>query len=224
MDKIKVMIIDKQVFYRAGLCRALSEQADLEILDCEPDSELALKIEEESPDVILLDIDSPSLNGLKLGREITRRYPFIRLIVLSPTPDNEELFETIKTGAAAYLSKNTNVEELGRIIRKVCRGEYPINDSILARPNVAERILRQFQDIVLMGKNMETVAAPLTRRETEILTHIAEGKSNKEIARVLNISEQTIKNHVSSIFRKLNANDRAHAVVLAIRQGLISLD
>jgi len=224
VDKTVVMIIDKQAFFRVGVCQALSQQADFEILEGSPNDNPLEIIEAGPPNVVLLDIDFPSLSGLKLGRQIIRRYPNIRLIMLSPHLDNGELFEIIKTGAVAYLDKNTTAEGLASIIRQACRGEYPINDSLLARPRVAEHVLRQFQDIVSMGKTMETITAPLTHRETQILNYIAGGNSNKQIAHILEISEQTIKNHVSSILRKLNANDRTHAAVLAIRHGWISAE
>jgi len=224
VDKILVMIIDKQAFFRVGVRQALSQEADFEILEGDPNDNPLGAIEADSPNVVLLDIDFPSLSGLKLGRQIMRRHPNIRLIMLSPYPDNGELFEIIKTGAVAYLNKNTTAEELVSIIKQACRGEYPINDSLLARPKVAEHVLRQFQDIVSLGKTMETITAPLTHRETQILSYIADGNSNKQIAHILEISEQTIKNHVSSILRKLNANDRAHAAVLAIRHGWISAE
>ena len=224
MDKILVMIIDKQALFRVGVRQALSQEADFEILDSDPNDNPLGTIEADSPNVVLLDIDFPSLSGLKLGRQIMRHHPNIRLIMLSPHPDNGELFEIIKTGAVAYLNKHTTAEELVSIIKQACRGEYPINDSLLARPKVAEHVLRQFQDIVSLGKTMETITAPLTHRETQILSYIADGNSNKQIAHILEISEQTIKNHVSSILRKLNANDRAHAAVLAIRHGWISAE
>ena len=175
-----------------------------------------------APDVVLLGIDTPATNGLDLGRKITRHHPNIRVVVLSPDPSDEELFEVIKTGSVAYLSKNTSREELADTIKQASRGQYPINESLTTRPKVAEHVLRQFQNMTSLGKPMEAVAAPLTQRETQILSHIAEGNSNKQIARLLEISEQTIKNHVSSILRKLNANDRAHAVALAMRNGWIS--
>lgn len=224
MDKITVMIVDKQAFFRVGVRQALSQQPDFTILECDPNDDPIGIIETDCPHVLLLDIDFPCLSGLELGRRIVRHYPSIRLIMLSPNLDNGELFEVIKTGAVAYLNKNTTAEELNSTIRQSCRGEYPINDSLLARPKVAEHVLRQFQDIVSMGKTMETITAPLTHRETQILNYIADGNSNKQIARILGISEQTIKNHVSSILRKLNANDRAHAAVLAIRHGWISAE
>jgi len=218
------MIIDKQAFFRAGMRQALSQQSDFKILDCDPAQEPLELIEADSPDVVLLDIDFPALSGLELSRKIARRHPSTRVVILSLNHNDEELFEVIKTGAVAYLNKNTTVEELASIIRRSCSCEYPINDSLIARPKVAEHVLKQFQDIVSMGKTMETLTAPLTHRETQILNYIAEGNSNKQIARILGISEQTIKNHVSSILRKLNANDRAHAVALAIRNGWISTE
>jgi len=224
MDKIKVIIIDEQAFFRAGVRQLLSQQSDLEILDCAPNQATLGLIEASLPDVALLGSDLATPSGLELGRKITRYYPNTKVIVLSPDPNDEELFEVIKTGAVAYLNKNTTTEELVSIIRQACSGEYPINNSLIARPKVAEHVLKQFQDIVSMGKTMETVTAPLTHRETQILNYIAEGNSNKQIARILGISEQTIKNHVSSILRKLNANDRAHAVALAIRHGWISAE
>ena len=224
MDKIGVMIVDKQPLFRAGVRQALSEQSDFELFDCDPNQNPMGLIEANSPDVLLLDIDYPSLNGLDLARKIVLRFASSRVIMLTSNPDDKQLFEVIKTGAVAYLSKDTTTEELVKTIRHASHGEYPINDSLAARPKVAEHVLRQFQNLVSMGKGMEAIAAPLTARETQILNYIAKGNSNKRIAYILQISEQTIKNHVSAILRKLNANDRAHAVVLAIRHGWISIE
>jgi two-component system response regulator DegU len=221
VNKITVQIIDKQAFFRAGVRQALSEQADFEVLESEPTDESLGIIEDHSPDIVLLDINFPALSGLELGRKISRRYPNSKVVILSPNYNDEELFEVIKTGAVAYLNKSTTTEELISVIKRACQGEYPINDSLIARPVVAGHVLKQFRDIVSAGKIMETVTAPLTYREAQILNYIAEGNSNKQIAHILEISEQTIKNHVSSILRKLNANDRAHAVALAMRNGWI---
>jgi len=218
------MIVDKQALFRTGVCQALSEQSDFELFDCDPNWNPMELIEANSPDALLLDIDYPSLSGLDLARKIVLRFPSTRVIMLSSSPDDKQLFEVIKTGAVAYLSEDTTTEELVNTIRQASRGEYPINDSLIARPKVAEHVLRQFQDLVSMGKAMEAIAAPLTARETQILNYVAQGNSNKQIAHILQISEQTIKNHVSAILRKLNANDRAHAVVLAIRHGWISIE
>jgi two-component system, NarL family, response regulator DegU len=224
MGTIRTIIIDKQPLFRAGVKQAFKEQTDFEIVEASPDEDLSTIIEADLPDVILLDIDSPSLNGLKVGRSLIQRYPATRLIVMTSEVNNDELFESIRIGAAAYLDKKATTQELEAIMRRVARGEYPINDSLLATPTVAEHVLKQFQEMVSMGMSVESITAPLTNRETQILRYVADGNSNKKIAQILDISEQTIKNHVSSILRKLNANDRAHAVVLAIRRGWISVN
>lgn len=221
---VRVMIIDKQPLFRAGVRQALVQQPDFEIIEANPVDNLTSIVEEILPDVILLDIEFPSLNGLKVGRTLIQRYPSTKLIMLTPEVNNEELFEAIRIGAAAYLDKNATTQDLEGIIRRVSHGEYPINDSLLATPKVAEHVLKQFQEMVAMGMAVESITAPLTNRETQILRYVADGNSNKKIAQILDISEQTIKNHISSILRKLNANDRAHAVVLAIRRGFISIN
>lgn len=218
MDKIKVMIIDEQAFFRAGVREALSGQPDMEVVECDPAQDTIERLEDNPPDVVLLGSDLASLSGLDLGRRIALYYPNTKVIVLSPAPDDKELFEVIKTAAVACLNKKTSTEELAGTIRRARAGEYPINESLTARPLVAKQVLNQFRGF---SKTMGAVAAPLTKRETEILTYVAEGNSNKEIAYILEISEQTIKNHVSAILRKLNANDRAHAVALALRSGWI---
>jgi two-component system response regulator DegU len=224
MDKISIMIVDRLAFFRLGLREILTRQADFELTDCGPDEDILKIIDAKAPDVLLLDINFPSLSGLDLGRKVVQRYAGTRVVILSSNPNDEQLFEVAKTGALAYLDKNTDSEEFVRTIRRAYRGEYPINESLIATPRVAERVLKQFQTAVWTQKTMEAIVARLTPREAQILNHIASGNSNKKIAQVLGISEQTIKNHVSAILRKLNANDRAHAVVLAIRQGLISLE
>ena len=224
MSEVIIAIIDRSEFFKVGLRQRLSSQRDFRLMDCDPDDEPLNFIETYSVDVVLLDIDFPISRGLELSREISRHYPNTRVIMLSPFFNDEELFETIKTGAAAYIDKRTNAKDLISTIRKVSRGEYPINDSIIVRPAIAERVLKQFQEIALAGLVKEKVAAPLTTREIQILSYIASGNTNKQVAYVLGISEQTIKNHISAILRKLNANDRAHAVALAIRNQWVSID
>jgi two-component system response regulator DegU len=222
-NKIVVMIIDEEAFFRAGVRQALAQQADFEILDCDPSDGPLDMIDANLPNIALLGSALGAHSGLELGRKIARFYPNTKVIMLSPNPDDEELFEVIKTAAVACLNRNTAAEELANTIRLASKGEYPINESLMARPKVAQRVLKQFQDMSTVDKAIETVIAPLTRRETQILNYVAEGNTNKQIADILGISEQTIKSHVSAILRKLNANDRAHAVALAIRNGWISL-
>jgi two-component system response regulator DegU len=219
----RVMIIDEQPFFRAGVKMAL-QQDDMEILECDPAQDVLAAIEASLPDIALLGSDLANHTGLELGRRIARNFPNTRVIILSSDPNDEELFEVIRSSAVACLKKNSSPAELLETINRARRGEYPINESILNRPQVAKRVLTQFQDVASLGSHMDSVVAVLTQRERQILNYVANGNTNKQIAHMLNISEQTIKNHVSAILRKLNANDRAHAVVLAIRHGWISLN
>ena len=221
MDKIKVLVIDSNVFYRTGIKQVISQEPDLEAIESGPLDSVNEIVETEYPDIIMLGGDLMD-GGLTLATKLRRRYPSIRLVILSTGEDDKEIFNAVKLGAVAYINKNCDVKQLVATIRETFRGKYPINDSIFSRPKVAEQVLLQFQK--LNRRADESVAAPITQRETQILTYICNGNSNKQIADLLNISEQTIKNHVSSILRKLNANDRAHAAMLAVRRGLISLE
>ena len=224
MNKIVVMIIDEESFFRAGVRQVLAEQPHFEVLDCDPSDGTLEMIDNHLPNIALLGSSLGALQGLELGKKIARYYPNTRVIMMSPNPDDEELFEVIKTAAVACLSRNTAAEDLISTVRRASQGEYPINESLITRPRVAQRVLEQFQDISSMGKAMETVIAPLTRREAQILNYVSKGNTNKQIADILGISEQTIKSHISAILRKLNANDRAHAVALAMRNGWISMN
>ena len=224
MSKTVIMIIDEQPFFRAGVRQVLSGEADFEILDCDPAQDPFRIIENNSPNIVLLGSDLGAHSGLELSRRIARYYPNTKVIMLSPNPNDEELFEVIKTAAVACLSKSVDTQELVSTIRRACGGEYPINESVMNRPRIAGRVLEQFQSNTPLEKTMEAVIAPLTNRETQIMRYIADGNTNKEIGVALGISEQTIKSHVSAILRKLNANDRAHAVALAIRNSWISAD
>jgi len=233
MPQVVVMIVDSQPFFRAGVRQVLSEEdreGKLEILECEPGmngNEAMVQITTKSPDVVLIDIGHPFLSGLDTAKRIVRTFPLTKVVVLSANPDDDddELFEVIKIGAVAYLrSKDCPPSKLLGTIKRAASGEYPINDSVSSRPKVAWRVLRQFQDMSAIGTSLEEITTPLTQKEIQILTHIAEGNSNRRIAELMGISEQTIKNHVSAILRKLNANDRAHAVFLAIRSGWITIE
>jgi len=218
-------VIDNNSLFREGLRQALNQIEDIEVVDeCGIGDEALELIANFSPDVVLLDIGLPSLAGLKLGRQITQRSPGISVITLTPYEDDEQLFQATKSGAVCYLSKDATADEIAQAIKRIHRGEHIITETVLTRPRVAERVLKQFQSLSLMGAAMETLAAPLTPRELEVLSYVARGYINKQIAHKLSISEQTIKNHMSSVLRKLDANDRTQAVVLAMHYGWIPLE
>ena len=137
--------------------------------------------------------------------------------------DDEQLFHAIRVGASAYAIKDIAAQELISLIRRVGRGEYLINENVLSRPFVASKVLDQFRELASLDEASDTVFSPLTPREVEILDCVARGNSNKEIARLLSISDQTVKNHITSILRKLAVNDRTQAVIYALRHGWIKL-
>jgi DNA-binding NarL/FixJ family response regulator len=222
--KIQVFVISQQSLFQQALEHSLLENEDITICGMTGLGDDVLRIIDNlPPDVALLDIDGPSDTGLDLARKIKQRSPNIGVIVLTSNPDDNQLFLALKAQAVAYLSKEVTANQLSEIVRRVAKGEHPINESLTSRPRVAEHVLQQFQELSSRSESQAFIS-PLTPREIEILQYIAQGYLNKQIAAELGISEQTIKNHVTSILRKLNANARTEAVVVAIKQGLISID
>ena len=222
--KTKVLIADQQPFFRQGVCAYVNQMDDVEICgEASSGQELLSTLNTLCPDLVLLDAELSDDSSLDLARVVKQQLPSVSVILFTPQPNDEELFTAIKTRVAGYVRRDVSSEELIDIIRKAAAGQHPINDTLLSQPKVAEQVLQQFQDLS-WGNGVEAFVSPLTPRETEILTYMAKGYFNKQIAAALNISEQTIKNHITSILRKLDANARTEAVVTALRQGLISLE
>ncbi|KAB8141535.1 response regulator transcription factor [Chloroflexia bacterium SDU3-3] len=224
-DTISVLIIDDHPLFRQGIRWSLEEAGDMRVVGEAENGQEAIKLTERlTPDVVLVDINLPGLNGLEVARVLKRREPRMGLVVLSVYEDDDQLFQAIKVGAAAYSSKDVHPDQLIRIIRDVARGRYLINDSVLAKPHVASRVLHQFRELAASeDEQTSALFAPLTSREIEILDCIARGLSNKEIANELSISGQTVKNHITSILSKLQVNDRTMAVIYAIQKGWIKM-
>jgi DNA-binding NarL/FixJ family response regulator len=222
-NKIQVFIISQQSLFLQALEHSFSDTEDITIIGTTNiNSEVLKAIDNLPPDVALLDLDGSSESGLELARKIKQRSPNIGVVLLTSNPEDNQLFLALKAQAVAYLNKEITAPQLIEIIRRVAKGEHPINESLTNRPKVAEHVLQQFQELSSRSE-AEAFISPLTPREIEILQYIAKGYLNKQIAAELGISEQTIKNHVTSILRKLNANARTEAVVVAIKQGLIKI-
>jgi DNA-binding NarL/FixJ family response regulator len=220
--KIRVVIADQQPMFRKGLEYFLNEAPEIIIIaEVSTEGDLVNAVVTQLPDVVLLDISLAS-DGMELARMVKQHVPSVAVIIISPDPNDAGLFNAIKARAAGYISRNIASVELINIIRRAAKGEYPLNDTFLSQPKVAAQVLEQFQDFS-WGKGVESFVSPLTPRETEILSYMAKGYLNKQIASSLDISEQTIKNHVTSILRKLDANARTQAVITAVRRGIISL-
>jgi DNA-binding NarL/FixJ family response regulator len=219
--KIRLFLADSQPLFRQGIKLSLSSRADIEVCgEGVISAELVDSIENSTPHVVLLGIRHDG--DLDLARGIKQGLPSTSVIVLAAVFDDNQLFQAIRARAAAYLDRSVTLEKLVEVVHRAANGEHPINDELLTRPKVAERVLQQFQDLS-WGQGVEAFISPLTNRETQILRYMAQGYLNKQIAAELSLSEQTIKNHITSILRKLDANARTQAVVNAIRRGLIDV-
>jgi len=221
-NKIKVVIGDTQPLFRLGIISILSHEADI-IVEGEAGSkdDLIDKVTRTIPDVVLLDINLPTGNIYALISKIKQLLPTVAVVVITPNIDGKELFEVIKAGASGYLNRNVDSDKFVEVIRKAGCGEYPITDMFASQPDIARKVLYQFQQLA-QGKEIESFISPLTNREAEILNYMAHGNSNKQIAVHLDVSEQTIKNQVTCIFRKLDANARTEAVWKGLERGIIS--
>ena len=194
----------------------------MEILAVVTDGEEAVaKTIELEPDVLIIEVDLPQLSGIKATQKVRRELPHVAVVILTALEEEQTLFDAIRAGAAAYLHKDCEPKELVDSIRKVRNGQFIINEKIFAKPAVATKVLAEFRELSVYGPGSSHVFAPLSPREVQILDNIAQGMTNKEVAYTLAISEQTVKNHMSSILRKLSVNDRTQAVVYAMRQGWI---
>ncbi len=228
---IRLLIVDDHPLFRQGVRWALASEEDISIVAEAASGEEALEWLQRSgpsqePNAMLVDLNLPGINGLELTRQVRRQYPGIGVVMLSMHESDEQAFNALRAGAAAYRSKDVKPQALAEILRRVARGEYVINDVVLEEPRVASRVLTQFRNLPqATSTDPEAVDfpifTPLSDREIEVLERIAAGGSNKEIADSLGISTQTVKNHISSILRKLSLNDRTQAVLFALRRGWI---
>jgi DNA-binding NarL/FixJ family response regulator len=223
-ERLKILIVDAHALMRMGIRNILEKEPDFEIVAEADDSRSALDASfATNPDVILMDLSLPAPGGIETTQRIKRELPAAAIVVLSTEEDEDALFEAIKAGAAAFILKDIAPEDLVMIIRRVVAGEYLINDKVFSKPAVASRVLKEFRELAVYGQEAAPIFAPLSPREVEILDNIAQGMTNKQVAYALSISEQTVKNHMSSILRKLSVNDRTQAVVYAMRQGWIRM-
>ena len=223
---INLLIVDDHPLFRQGVRWSLNEEQDIKVIGDAPSAEEGLEfISVSPPDVVLVDINLPQMDGIEMARLVHRTYPSVGVIVLSMHESDEQAFNALRAGAAAYYSKEIHPSQLAQSIRRVARGEYVINEVMFDEPKVAARILNQFRDMsrgVTTAEDVDfSLFSPLSEREIEVLNKIAGGSSNKEIADGLGISTQTVKNHISSILRKLSLNDRTQAVIYALRRGWI---
>lgn len=210
---IRVLICDDQIVVCEGFKAILSTVKDIEVVGMAHNGEEAIeKIEQVHPDLILMDLKMPLLNGIQATLRITKDYPDIRVLVLTTYDDDEWVFDAIRAGAHGYLLKNIPREELVKAIYNVTSGKTPVD------PGVAGKLFSQVK-----GKNMEfdsSLLKELNTRERDVLRLIGKGRNNSEISDTLHLSEGTVKNLVSRILSKLQVGDRTQAALLAVRSGI----
>lgn len=213
MNRIRVLVADDHVLFRDGLARLLAGEPDFEVVGAAPNGQVAVEMAGELvPDVILMDIGMPVMDGLEATRRIKAEIPYVRIVILTASDGDRSLFEAVKGGAQGYLLKNIEPQALYSTLRGVVRGEAPMSRSMAAR--LLEEFTRQAHCAVPVGD--------LTAREQEVLSHVALGRSNKEIATLLAVAENTIKNHLKNILAKLHLENRVQAATFAVREGLVA--
>lgn len=229
---IRVLVVDDQSLIREGLAIILDSQPDIQVVGQAKDGRQAVKIAAQlEPDVVLMDIRMPLMDGIKATRQIKETHPQIQVVILTTYSEDELIFEGLRAGAVGYLLKDITRNQLAEAVRGAARGEAQID------PAIASQVLAEFQRMANAlrrlggqptrptGSTLDDLAPmeTLTPREETILRLLTEGLTNAGIAERLHLSEGTVKNYVSEILSKLHANDRTHAVVLAIKHGLLDL-
>lgn len=213
MERIKVMLVDDHNVVRQGLKMFLATQPDIEVVAEADNGQSALTaVAQQHPDVVLMDLVMPQLDGIATTQQIKSRYPDVEVIALTSFVEDAQVAAVIKAGAIGYLLKDVQPTELAAAIRSAQRGEVHLH------PEAARRLMQ-----AIGPKEAPPIAEPLTEREIEVLRALARGESNKQIADALVVSEKTVKAHVSNILGKLGLQSRTQAVLYSLRHGMVSL-
>jgi DNA-binding NarL/FixJ family response regulator len=217
MERIRVLLVDDHALFREGLASIVGAQADMEVIgEAEDGLEAVVKARQLEPDLILMDIEMPDMDGLEATRQIKHEHPEALIVILTVRGDDEKLFEAIKSGAQGYILKNIRSREMLAMLRGALRGEAALS------PSLAGRMLEEFRrlsELVPPGTEAENVT--LTAREKDVLGLVAADKQDKEIAAALNISLNTVKTHMRNILSKLQVSSRHEAAWVARKKGLV---
>ncbi len=218
-DPIRVLIVDDHALFRRGLEMVLAEEGDIELVgEASDGAEAVEKAGEALPDVVLMDIRMPKSSGIEACRAMKEVVPSAKIVMLTISDEEEDLFEAIRAGASGYLLKDIPYDEVAEVVRAVHGGQSLIN------PSMAAKLLTEFAALAKRDgeERAQQVPAPrLTEREMEVLRLVARGMNNRDIAKELFISENTVKNHVRNILEKLQIHSRMEAVMIAVREKLI---
>ena len=220
-EPIRTMIVDDHALFRRGLEMVLDEERDIELVGQASDgAEAVEKAAESLPDIVLMDIRMPRSSGIEACRAMKEAAPSAKIIILTISVEEEDLFEAIRAGASGYLLKDIPLDEVADTVRAVHGGQSLIN------PSMAGKLLTEFAALAKRDEDdadraQEVPAPRLTDREMQVLKLVARGMNNRDIAKELFISENTVKNHVRNILEKLQIHSRMEAVMVAVREKLI---
>jgi two-component system response regulator DegU len=231
---VKLIIADDHQLFREGVKRIINMEEDMEVIaECGDGIQVVELCNQNTPDVVLMDINMPLENGVVATERLKLIFPDVKVIILSIHDDESYVFETLRKGASGYLLKDMEAESLITAIRSVVAGHAYIHPKVTGKLINQLRRMTYLDDVGTVGpgqaikeegmKYVHNDNSPLTKREAEVLRLMAEGKSNKLIGECLFISEKTVKNHVSSILQKLDVDDRTQAVIVAIKNGWVTL-
>ena len=214
---VRVLVADDQALFRRGLSVVLSASPDIEVVGEASDGEEAVAMANKlSPDVVLMDVRMPRLSGIEATRQIRTALPATEVLMLTVSDEQEDLYESVKAGANGYLLKEIAIEEIGAMVRAIVQHQGVIS------PYMTSKLLAEFRALAKRVDEREDLSPPgLTDREMQVLRLMAQSKSNKEIAKDLFISENTVKNHVRNILEKLHLHSRMEAVTYAWRKRLL---
>lgn len=225
MEKQNVIIVDDHAVWRQGIKDLLRNEPDMNVIGESGDGNEALQlIASADPDLILMDVNMPGMNGIQVTRQIKGERRKASIVMLTAYDDVEQAVHAVRAGAQAFCPKDIQPQRLLEVIRHVLRGHYVVGDQLFDQEGVEEWIEKQVsQTNRPMLDDGQEVFSPLSPREMQILQYVTRGLSNKEIAKTLGISHQTVKNHMTAILHKLAVEDRTQAAVYALRHGWVRL-
>lgn len=218
LEPIRVVVVDDQELFRRGLTMLLGVEDRIEVVGEAGDGTEGIEVASRSaPDVVLLDVRMPRRSGIEACRAIKEAVPSAKIVMLTMSDEEADLYEAVKSGAAGYLLKDSSIDEVAQAVRVVAEGQSLIS------PSMAVKLIDEFKQMSRPEREPAAGGLRLTERELEVLRLVARGLNNREIARELYISENTVKNHVRNILEKLQLHSRMEAVMYAVREKILDI-
>lgn len=225
MKPITIIVVDDHPLFRQGVVDAFAMVAGFQVIAEASNGDVALDlIRDQKPDVAIVDVNLPGLNGHQITRLVSAEKITTRILLLTAYDDPEQVVHAMSAGAHAYCSKDVQPEKLIECVRQIYQGKYVLGEKALSPADMRRWLKQQVEGAMRMYVNPGDPYDPLSEREMEVLIYVTKGMSNKEIAGFMGISHQTVKNHVTSILRKLSVDDRTQAAIFALRHGWVRLN